>query len=99
MSWWWSWRRTPQPAAPTASSSAPVTAASITSALGDATRVWLKSSVSAHVRFGSSTVVATAGDIPTSAGADYVLDIEPGTTHVAALRAASTSGTLYWTSV
>lgn len=62
--------------APTASSSVAVaTAASTFTSVAGATRVWVKSSVDAHINFGSpSACVVTTTNVYITAGVDYVFD-------------------------
>lgn len=85
--------------APTGASSKAVATAAVTAqSLGGAARVWMKSTEDARVRFGTSAVTCTAGDIFVTADQDYVFDCTPGVTHFSAMRVA-TSGTIYWASV
>lgn len=92
--------------APIASSSVAVgSAASSFKSLTGISRVWMKATTDARVRFASSSSgTVTAGDIYLSSGVDYVFDLRgagaASTSDVGfkTIRVSS-NGTLFWASV
>lgn len=92
--------------APISSSSVTVgSAASSFKSLTGISRVWLKSTTDARIRFASSSSgTVTAGDTYLTAGVDYVFDLRGAGASASAdfgfktIRVSS-NGTLYWSSV
>lgn len=65
-----------------------------------AARIWMKSDVKTHIRFGSSSVAgATTTDIYLTADQDYVFDVTPDVTSAVCKRGGSTNGILRWAKV
>ncbi|AKF08897.1 hypothetical protein [Sandaracinus amylolyticus] len=79
----------------------PVTAGAASSAANaipsGATKLWLKATAKAHIRFGDSSVgAATPNDQYLTADQDYVLDLLSGITHFRAIRGDTADATITW---
>jgi hypothetical protein len=85
--------------APTSTATNVTVATATTTAGSISVRVWMKSDVKTHIRFGSTTVGAcTTTDMYLTADIDYVFDIPPAVTN-ATVKRSSTSGILRWAAV